>query len=200
MTFKNCMEKIGYAATPRIGLAGLLGALCLGMVACSPSTNDNADAGDSSSTEQGRIAIAELSPASGSDVSGTVTFVEESDGIRVIADVQGISPGPHGFHIHENGDCSAADATSAGGHFNPTGAPHSGPDAAKRHVGDLGNLDVAQNETASYERVDTHLSFDGATSIIGKAVIIHAARDDLETQPTGAAGERIACGVIRYDS
>ena len=82
-----------------------------------------------------------LHPTAGSKVGGTVTFTEVADGVQVHADLTGLGPGNHGFHVHEFGDCSAPDAMSAGGHFNPTNEPHAGPDDAARHVGDMGNVD-----------------------------------------------------------
>lgn len=144
----------------------------------------------------GTIASAVLSPASGSQVKGTVTFIREGTKTRVEAKITGLTPGSHGFHIHEKGDCSAADATSAGGHFNPTGASHGGPDDANRHAGDFGNLEADNTGSADYTKTFDNLSFTGDGSIIGKAVIIHGGADDLKTQPSGNAGSRVACGVI----
>lgn len=141
-------------------------------------------------------AVAVLHPTEGSTVNGVVWFTETEAGIKIEAQVEGLEPGEHGFHIHEFGDCSSADGKSAGGHFNPEAVPHAGPEAAKRHVGDLGNLQADENGVAHYERVDTVISFSGAHSIIGRGVIVHAKADDLSSQPTGAAGARIACGVI----
>lgn len=141
-------------------------------------------------------AIAVLHPTEGNKVHGVVTFAKEGDGIRVVADISGLSPGKHGFHVHEYGDCSAPDATSAGGHFNPEHMPHAGPMAEKRHVGDLGNVEADGNGHARYDRVDQLLTFAGPNSIIGRGVIVHAKADDLSSQPTGAAGPRVACGVI----
>ena len=136
-------------------------------------------------------AIAVLSPTEGNDLQGTVTFIQTPEGVRVQANLTGLSAGTeHGFHVHQYGDCSASDGTSAGGHFNPHGADHAGPFAASRHVGDLGNSE------ATYDRVDTQLAFEGESSIIGRAVIVHGGTDDLSSQPSGAAGPRIACGVI----
>ena len=136
-------------------------------------------------------AIAVLSPTEGNDLQGTVTFIQTPEGVRVQANLTGLTAGTeHGFHVHQYGDCSASDGTSAGGHFNPHGADHAGPDAASRHVGDLGNSE------ATYDRVDTQLAFEGESSIIGRAVIVHGGIDDLSSQPSGAAGPRIACGVI----
>lgn len=141
-------------------------------------------------------ATAVMNPTQGNTASGTVTFTKEEDGIRVVAHFEGVPPGDHGFHIHEFGDCSAPDASSAGGHFNPTGMQHAGPDSAMRHVGDLGNISANSSGVAHKEFVDPMLTFEGANSILGKAVILHADPDDYTTQPTGAAGARISCGVI----
>lgn len=146
-----------------------------------------------------RIAEARLHPTEGSSVEGLVTFIQETGGIRIIADVRNLSVnGRHGFHIHEKGDCSAPDARSAGGHFNPGGETHAGPLADKRHVGDLGNLETSEAGSAMYVRVDEHIRFEGENSILGKSVVVHAKADDLKSQPTGAAGPRIACGVIKW--
>ena len=141
-------------------------------------------------------AICVLHPTEGSETMGTVIFSQKTDGMFVIADVKGLSPGKHGFHIHEFGDCSQLDGKSAGGHFNPTSINHGGPESENRHVGDLGNLIANDDGTAHYEWMDKLLSFSGQNSIIGKAIIVHADEDDLISQPTGNAGARLACGVI----
>ncbi len=141
-------------------------------------------------------AVVVLSPTDGSEASGTVTFTQVDTGILVVADLVGLEPGPHGFHIHEFGDCSASDGTSAGGHFNPEGTEHGAPSDSHRHVGDLGNITANEAGTVHYEFTDTHLAFSGQNSIIGRGVIVHAGEDDLTTQPTGAAGGRVACGVV----
>lgn len=142
-------------------------------------------------------AVATLNPTEGSTVRGTVTFREDAGKVRVVAHITGLTPGEHGFHLHENGDCSLKDAMSAGGHFNPTGMPHGGPDTPRRHVGDLGNVTANQEGVAHYERVDGVLSLTGPNSILGKSVIVHAGPDDFVTQPSGNSGARLACGVIR---
>ena len=141
-------------------------------------------------------AVAALSPIKGSNVSGTVTFTQVNGGVRIIADVTGLTPGVHGFHIHEFGDCSASDATSAGGHFNPRHMQHGGPDASMRHAGDFGNLEANATGKAHYDRVDKMISLNGPDSIVGHGVIVHEKADDFITQPTGNAGARVACGVI----
>jgi Cu-Zn family superoxide dismutase len=141
-------------------------------------------------------AICLLYPTQGSETMGKVTFSQKADGMLIIADVKGLSPGKHGFHIHEYGDCSQPDGKSAGGHFNPTSKNHGGPNSEDRHVGDLGNLIAKDDGTAYYEWTDKLLSFSGPKSILGRAIIVHADEDDLISQPTGNAGARIACGVI----
>src|SRR2546421_4431568 len=97
-------------------------------------------------------AVAVLQPTQGSKVSGTVTFTEGADGVQVHAEITGLTPGNHGFHVHEFGDCTAADASSAGAHFNPTHKPHAGPDTPERHVGDMGNVqaDASGKATLKY--------------------------------------------------
>jgi superoxide dismutase, Cu-Zn family len=141
-------------------------------------------------------AIAVLHPVGASGVSGTVTFSRAEGGVKVSAQISGLSQGAHGFHIHEYGDCTAPDGTSAGGHFNPTGQPHAAPTADHRHTGDMGNVMAGKDGSATLEYVDTHASFEGENSILGRGVIVHEKADDLTTQPTGAAGARVACGVI----
>jgi len=142
-------------------------------------------------------AIALLHPTAGSKVSGTVTFTEVADGVQVQAEITGLTPGNHGFHVHEFGDCSAPDATSAGTHFNPTSKPHAGPDALERHVGDMGNVEADASGTAKLDYVDHQISLtNDQESVIGRSVVVHAKADDLKSQPAGDSGTRIACGVI----
>jgi superoxide dismutase, Cu-Zn family len=140
--------------------------------------------------------IAVLYPAQDGKVAGTIHFKKEAGGVRVSGTVTGLAAGAHGFHIHEFGDCSAADFTSAGGHFNPTGDPHGAPKDARRHEGDLGNIEAKSDGSATIDYVDSKLGFTGAQSILGRGVIVHANPDDFKTQPTGNAGGRVACGVI----
>ncbi|HEY0253537.1 MAG TPA: superoxide dismutase family protein [Kofleriaceae bacterium] len=133
-------------------------------------------------------------------VKGTVEFKETDDGVEVTANLEGLKKGDHGFHIHEKGDCSAPDATSAGGHFNPSGHKHGAPDAEEHHEGDLGNITAEKDGKATKTFTIKGVSLkDGDTSIVGKGFIIHAKADDMKTQPTGNAGDRVACGVITLD-
>ena len=111
---------------------------------------------------------------------------------KIVADVTGLTPGKHGFHIHQFGDCSSPDGNAAGGHFNPTKAPHAGHDAAQRHVGDLGNLEADASGKAHLELTDNMMTMSGEKSIIGRGVIVHEKEDDLKSQPVGNAGGRLA--------
>jgi superoxide dismutase, Cu-Zn family len=129
-------------------------------------------------------------------VSGTVHFTNEANGVHVVADVKGAKPGEHGFHLHEKGDCSSPDYKSAGGHFNPASAPHACDPTNPRHAGDFGNITIDKDGNGHLDFTTTALSFDGANSLVGKAVIFHAKQDDCKTQPTGDAGDRVACGVV----
>lgn len=145
------------------------------------------------------MAVAEIAPTSKGNAEGTVRFHQPAEDamMRVEVDLQGLEPGLHGFHIHEFGDCSADDASSAGGHYNPLDTRHGSPDDEEHHVGDMGNIEAGEDGTVSTEREFFHLTFAGPTSILGKAVVIHSQADDFETQPTGNAGARVGCGVIR---
>ena len=146
---------------------------------------------------QGPMAMATLASTSGSTAVGTVHLAQQPDGsVEVKVDLTGVPPGTHGFHIHDKGSC-ADNGNAAGGHFNPTSAPHASPDATSHHAGDFGNV-VAD------EKGEVHTTFTtrsitvapGANSAIGHAVILHGNADDLMTQPSGNAGPRIACGVV----
>lgn len=197
-----------FTPRPRLLLSLLTLAVLLTTAACadqSGTTDD--DPADTSATAMqddamlDTVAVATLEPTEGNAARGTVTFTKADGGVRVVANLQGLAPGQHGFHIHENGDCSAPDASSAGGHYSPQDDPHGGPDdsAGERHMGDLGNVEVGQDSTAAYDRVDQQLVLTGADGIVGKAVIVHAGQDDLTSQPSGDAGSRIACGVIEME-
>ena len=162
-------------------------------------TDTNAGAGSGAEmTVKPKRAVATLTGTKGHEgVKGTIEFVEEKDGVLVTAHVEGLTPGDHGFHIHEKGDCSAPDATSAGGHFNPSSHKHGAPDAAEHHEGDLGNLTAGKDGKADKTLTLHDVTVgEGATSVAGKGFIIHDKADDFTTQPTGNAGARVACGVI----
>jgi superoxide dismutase, Cu-Zn family len=146
----------------------------------------------------GPRAEATLEPRSGSAVSGTVSFQAVGQKVRVEARVAGLTPGAHGFHVHEAGDCSAADASSAKGHFNPAGKSHGHHGGAERHAGDMPNLTADSYGNASISAELDMLSLtEGANGILKRSVVIHADPDDYKSQPAGNSGKRIACGTIR---
>ena len=163
-----------------------------------PSSSDAMPENEMVSTNAPDSAMAVLNPTEGNSVRGSVRFIKVDDGVRVIADVTGLASGKHGFHVHENGNCSAPDGSSAGGHFSNGTTPHGAPDndADMRHAGDLGNVTADSEGHAHLDRVDPVLSLSGPMSIVGRAVIVHGGMDDLTSQPSGAAGPRVACGVI----
>ncbi len=145
---------------------------------------------------RGPAAMAVLTPISGSTAHGTAHFQELGDGsVDIQVDITGAQPGVHGFHIHDKGSC-ADNGNAAGGHFNPTNMPHAAPDAQSHHAGDFGNV-TADEKGEIHARFTTRsiTVHEGATSVVGHAVILHANPDDLTTQPSGNAGPRIACGV-----
>ena len=164
---------------------------------CASNSSGRKSSSGASPSKARSTAVAVLSPAPNGKVRGQVTFTEETEGVRVTANIEGLTPGKHGFHIHEKGDCSAADFTSAGGHFNPMSSKHGSPTDPEKHVGDFGNLEANEQGVARFERVFGWLSFKGTNSILNKAVIVHEKADDLQTQPSGNAGARLACGVIQ---
>jgi Cu-Zn family superoxide dismutase len=139
-----------------------------------------------------------LESRSGSAVTGTLSLVQKPDGVRVSGEVRGFAPGSlHGFHVHEKGDCSAPDATSAGPHFNPTGAPHGQAGAGPHHAGDMPNITADPKGIAQVDILLAGATLDaGPGSIRGRAVVVHRNPDDYTTQPAGNAGPRDACGVI----
>ncbi|MBX9401285.1 superoxide dismutase family protein [Lysobacter sp. BMK333-48F3] len=150
------------------------------------------------STAQSAVAV--MASASGSLVSGKLSLRPMGDGVHLTGEIGGLGANStHAIHIHEKGDCSAADASSAGGHFNPSGQPHGRVGHGAHHAGDMNNL-VADGEGVA--KVDVHasgvtLGGGAANDVVGRAVIVHAAADDYASQPAGNAGARLACGIIK---
>jgi Cu-Zn family superoxide dismutase len=203
-------KTIGYALT----LGGALAAAAL--VGCqkdhddttthvhTTTTTQRSDTrmGADDATRGAKMATATIEPskAPGQDeVRGTVHFASTANGVKVTANVTGLEPNSkHGFHIHEKADLSAPDLASAGGHFNPTGHKHGGPQGDERHGGDLGNLTADASGKATYEATIPGITIDDAkTGVVGHSVIIHEKPDDLKTDPSGSSGARIAGGVIK---
>lgn len=131
---------------------------------------------------------------------GTATLTEQKDGVRIGLKVSGLTPGKHGFHIHENGACTTPDFKSAGGHFNPFHKQHGIDNPQGKHVGDLPNLEADKDGAAEVTVVATGTTLrKGAGSLLkegGTAIVIHAGPDDNVSDPAGNAGPRVACGVV----
>ena len=149
------------------------------------------------STPAAPYVVAALQPTAGNQASGTVWFVQQGPDVLVRGRVSGLKPNQeHGFHVHEKGDCSAPDATSAGAHLNPDGKPH-GPQTGPHHAGDMPALKADASGTAEFRATVQGSVLNGAPGdFAGKGLVVHAAPDDYTTQPTGNSGARIACGVI----
>ena len=173
---------------------GLLLIAALTLAACGGTAPPPADTAHSASVDRVEVP---LIAKSGSRLSGTATFTAVKGGVNVKIQVVGAPPGMIATHVHETGDCSAPDAASAGGHFNPEGHPHGMPPAQQRHLGDLGNINVGPDGTGSTEVVIMGANLENADpdSFLNRAIIVHEKRDD-GGQPTGNAGGRIGCAVI----
>jgi Cu-Zn family superoxide dismutase len=179
-------------------LAGVLaaGVVCAAAVFCLICNEaSTAAAADAKPT----TAVAEIHNAAAvkDKITGTVTFTDTDKGVHIVAEIDGLKPGKHGFHVHQSADLSAPDLKSAGGHFNPGGTKHGGPDSEMHHAGDLGNLVADEKGHATLDRVFAGLSVSGEKDgVIGHSVVIHAGEDDLKSDPAGNSGARIAAGPI----
>lgn len=165
----------------------LIGLYTLATTSCKSGSNNN------------NSLTINLEPKSNSTVQGTATFVEKNGKILMTAKLTGLKPGVHAIHLHEKADCSSADATSSGGHWNPTFKKHGKWGDAEHHKGDIGNFTADSNgkATLTFETDEWCLGCNDATkNIIEKAVIVHDKADDFTTQPTGNAGARVACSAI----
>jgi Cu-Zn family superoxide dismutase len=162
-----------------------------------PSTDRPAQPGPDDPFADVNALIATVYPTAGYTCKGTVRFIKQGEAVRVLADIEGLAPNSkHGFHIHEFGDASKPDGSSAGGHYNPEHHDHALPTEQTRHAGDLGNLEANADGRVRLDMVTHNISLTGEHNpIIGRGVIIHADPDD-GGQPTGNAGSRIGIGVI----
>ena len=187
------MKKILITLSIKTSLLLLIG-ISLALVSCSRTQQDIGVL----STPTAKQAIATIGPASDSNVTGMAIFTQNGDQITLTIQIQNASPGVHAVHIHESGDCSAPDGTSAGGHWNPTGVAHGKWREGEFHLGDIGNITVGEDGTGSIE-LTTDLWEIGTGSdvdIVGRGIIVHAGADDFTSQPSGNAGARIGCGAI----
>lgn len=180
------------------------------LVACSQSRQQSSEQSSQSTPTEQAVSTAKeavqemegfaiaLAPTKDNTATGTVMLMSMGDGVHFSGIISGLTPGPHGMHVHVNGDCSAPDASSAGGHFNPDNAAHGAPSATPHQAGDLGNIIAGADGRAEINIHANGVSLDkGNYSISGRALIVHTDADDLTTQPTGNAGARLACGVIK---
>jgi Cu-Zn family superoxide dismutase len=178
------------------GAIAAISAFCLNssLSAADPAHGDKAHGEAWAAVKQ---AVAVMHSTAGNKAHGKVTFTQDGEKVKVVADLEGLNPGQkHAFHVHQFGDCSAPDGMSAGGHYNPEGHEHGLPDKPMRHAGDLGNIQADNDGKAHYEISVNNISVAGVINpIIGRGVIVHAKVDD-GGQPVGNAGARIACGVI----
>jgi Cu-Zn family superoxide dismutase len=149
-------------------------------------------------TPRDPTAQATLESRSASAATGQVSLVEHAGTVRAHVEIHGLAPGSeHGFHIHDTGDCSAPDASSAAGHFNPGGTPHGRAGTKPHHAGDIPSVVADGNGNVKADLVVTGITLvPGPVSVVGRALVLHAKRDDFTSQPAGDAGPRIACGVI----
>ncbi|CAF3843574.1 unnamed protein product [Rotaria sp. Silwood1] len=145
-------------------------------------------------------AIAVISGNTSSGITGVIRFTRLKKGIRITGELYGLTPGKHGFHIHEKGLCEAPDFSTAGGHFNPEAMKHGSMHSETRHTGDFGNIVADDYGVAKFSFIDYSISFKGKNSVIGRSAMIHDKEDDLKTDPSGNSGNRIGCGVIQLNS
>ena len=145
--------------------------------------------------------IATIEAKNGSSVFGTIVFFEERGVVKIKADISGLGEGPVAIHLHAIGDCGSVDGKSAGGHWNPTNENHGKWGTSPFHSGDIGNIQIDENGKGKLTIVDQYgrWSIGGSpnTNVIGKAIVVHVGEDDMSSQPSGAAGARIGCGVIK---
>ena len=165
-----------------------------------PEPTTAAPAEKTTPAEPAAEGAAQIAPTQGNTVTGSVALSTSSEGVHITGTIQGLKPNAEfGFHVHEKGDCSAPDGSSAGGHFNPTQAEHGNPTSGTHHhAGDMLNIKSNGEGVAQVDATAAGTTLHGnpATDIMGKAIVVHEGPDDYTTQPSGNSGKRVACGVI----
>jgi superoxide dismutase, Cu-Zn family len=189
-----------------IGMTVILAACSREQPAGAPRQPDSASptmAEKATPAEPAAEAVAQIAPTQGNTVTGALALAQSPEGVHITGSIQGLKPDAEfGFHVHEKGDCTAPDGSSAGGHFNPTQAQHGNPTGPTHHAGDMLNIKsngegVAQVDVTA---AGTSLHGDPGTDVMGKAIVVHESPDDYTTQPSGNSGKRVACGVIAAPS
>jgi Cu-Zn family superoxide dismutase len=171
-------------------------ALALPLAACSGSWKHDDARGDDARGDANSVHVT-LAPTQGNEARGELTLRPIDGGVRLEGTLSGLAPGSeHGFHVHETGDCSAPDASSAGGHYNPESVAHGNPATMPHHAGDMHNLQADGSGNARVDVLLPGVSLGGHNDISGRALVLHAGADDYTSQPSGNSGPRIACGVI----
>lgn len=190
-------RRTGVLLAAIVAVSASLGAACADKSTPPPPVASPPAETDTRATVQPTAAQAVLRSQAGYEVAGTVRFEQIGDQISITAGLSGLPPGQHGFHVHEMGDCSHPEFETAGDHFNPTGNDHGGPQSAAHHAGDLGNITAGEDGTVGYTLDTARITLrEGATSVLGRAIVVHRDTDQFDVQPDGNAGPRIACGVI----
>jgi Cu-Zn family superoxide dismutase len=177
-----------------------MAALCVGSLVClamlglrtRAAAQATAHAGGSVAKAEGQLIPTTKTE---SKVKGIIYFTKTDKGMHVQGEITGLTPGEHGFHVHEYGVWNE-DGMASGGHFNPTGAPHAAHDSPKRHVGDMGNVKADESGKAVIDLDDDQMTFEGPNCILGRGLVVHEKADDLKSQPSGAAGGRLAVAII----
>ena len=186
------MAQNKWIAVPAVGLA-----VCFTLAGMRTTTR--AASGQAGGGEHGSVTKAEAqmipTKAGEGKVKGTIWFTKGEKGMHVQGEISGLTPGEHGFHVHEFGAWSE-DGMASGGHFNPGKAAHASHESAKRHVGDLGNIKADEHGKAVIDIEDDELSFEGPNCILGRGLVVHEKADDLKSQPAGNAGGRLAVAII----
>jgi len=153
--------------------------------------------GAAQAAQTAKAVIAPTGNHAAQGVKGELILAQDADGVRVTGSISGLgADSEHGFHVHEKGDCSAPDGSSAGGHFNPTAQPHGNPHGEHHHAGDIPNLKAGADGVAKVDATLHGAKLDGEHGLVGRAFVVHADPDDYASQPAGNSGARIACGVI----
>jgi len=172
----------------------MVSALCVVLLSFAAHAKEHHEGhGEHAAQDPPQVGVCVLESMEGYEVEGTLLLTQKEGYVHVTGEVSGLTPGKHGFHIHEFGDLRDPKGLSAGGHYNPTGDPHGGPHSERRHAGDLGNI-VANDEGVA--KVDTKANGLKLHFALGRSIVVHAEADDLTSQPTGAAGPRAGVGVI----